>query len=91
MDGRVGFAETQNHSILKTCFQLLENVLSIDVQNESFRLEAEIPTPTPAVHFSIVIIIINLSHKDRGHTKGEPVLGAPPYKRKYTQNIGVGA
>ena len=34
----------------------------------------------------IIIIIINLSHEDRGHTKGDPVLGAPPYKHTYAQN-----
>ena len=29
------------------------------------------------------VIIINFSQKDRGHTKGEPVLGAPPYTHTY--------
>ena len=37
---------------------------------------------TKTINFCIqnhIIIIINFSQTDRGHTKGEPVLGAPPY------------
>ena len=30
-----------------------------------------------------IIVIINFSQKDRGHTKGKPVLGAPPYTHTY--------
>ena len=31
----------------------------------------------------IYVFIINFSQKDRGHTKGKPVLGAPPYTHTY--------
>ena len=31
------------------------------------------------------LFFINFSQKDRGHTKGKPVLGAPPYTHTITK------
>ena len=36
----------------------------------------------------IYLFIINFSPKDRGHTKGEPVLGVPPYTHSYIHTHG---
>ena len=36
------------------------------------------------IYLFIYLFIINFSQKDRGHTKGEPVLGAPPYTHVHT-------
>ena len=35
------------------------------------------------IYLFIYLFIINFSQKDRGHTKGEPVLGVPPYTHSY--------
>ena len=41
----------------------------------------------PVTVIIIIIVIINFSQKDRGHTKGEPVLGAPQYTHTYIHTI----
>ena len=37
------------------------------------------------IYYLFILFIINFSQKDRGHTKGEPVLGAPPYTHTITR------
>ena len=44
--------------------------------------------PSWFIYLFIYLFIINFSQKDRGHTKGEPVLGAPPYTHTYIQLQG---
>ena len=41
----------------------------------------------PVTVIIIIIVIINFSQKDRGHTKGEPVLGAPQCTHTYIHTI----
>ena len=36
-----------------------------------------------------IIILINFSQEDRGHTKGEPVLGAPPYTHTHAYTYTI--
>ena len=33
---------------------------------------------------SLIYLLFNFSQKDMGHTKGEPILGAPPYTHIHT-------
>ena len=56
------------------CYCLFNADLTIEARVKGFR---------KAIQSIIYLFIINFSQKDRGHTKGEPVLGAPLYTHTY--------